>query len=108
MSPGLHWPCLGGWLERCDCSRSLCYVFLFSSEWIKDIGLECYQQTFHDALIDGNMLNSITFVNILNPYAYQAPPPPPPQEDLELLDISTPFHIASIQRGIQAFRYALM
>eukprot|EP00731_Ephydatia_muelleri_P037908 Em0597g3a len=56
------------------------------AEWIRDIGLECYQQTFYDARIDGNMLNSITF------------------EDLELLDISTPFHITSIQRGIQAFR----
>ena len=36
------------------------------SEWLKDIGLECYQQTFHDARIDANMLNSITFVNIFD------------------------------------------
>lgn len=56
--------------------------------WLVDIGLPQFQRTFHDARFDGSMLNQVTL------------------EDLKLLDVTTPFHIASIKRALQAFRSA--
>lgn len=55
--------------------------------WIQDLGLPQFQRLFMDACLDGRMLNVITF------------------EDLRLLDVTLPFHIASIKRGLQALRY---
>lgn len=54
--------------------------------WLVDIGLPQFQRAFHDARIDGCMLNQITL------------------EDLKLMDVTVPFHVASIKRALQAFR----
>lgn len=58
-------------------------------QWLLSLGLPQFQRTFCDARFDGNMLNMISL------------------EDLELLDITVPFHIASIKRALQALRYAV-
>lgn len=59
---------------------------LWVAEWLKDIGLPQFQRKFLDARIDCNMLNVVTM------------------ENLNLLDIDGPFHIASLKRAIQALR----
>ena len=59
---------------------------LWVAEWLKDIGLPQYQRKFLDARIDCTMLNVVTM------------------ENLNLLDIDSPFHIASLKRAIQALR----
>lgn len=56
------------------------------ADWLADIGLPQYQRKFLDARIDGRMLNNIT------------------ADNLSLLDIDAPFHVASIKRAIQAMR----
>ena len=56
-------------------------------QWLADIGLPQFQRLFLDARFDGLMLNNITL------------------EDLKLLDVLVPFHIASVKRALQAFRY---
>lgn len=56
------------------------------ADWLTDIGLPQYQRKFLDARIDCRMLNSITVDN------------------LNLLDIDTPFHIASLKTAIMALR----
>ena len=55
-------------------------------EWLCDIGLPQYQRTFLDARFDGRMLNVVTV------------------DDLNLLEVTTPFHVISIKRAIQALR----
>ena len=55
-------------------------------QWLVDIGLPQFQRFFLDARLDGLMLNNITL------------------EDLKLLDVVVPFHVASIKRALQAFR----
>lgn len=59
---------------------------LWVAEWLKDIGLPQFQRKFLDARIDCSMLNVVTMDN------------------LNLLDIDSPFHIASLKRAIQALR----
>lgn len=56
------------------------------AQWLNDIGLPQYQRKFLDARIDCRMLNLISLDN------------------LNLLDIDSPFHIASLKRAIQALR----
>lgn len=56
------------------------------AEWLGDIGLPRYRQTFFDARIDGRMLDNITL------------------DELDLLDVVTPFHLISLRRALQAFR----
>ena len=56
------------------------------ADWLTDIGLPQYQRKFLDARIDCRMLNSITVDN------------------LNLLDIDVPFHIASLKTAIMALR----
>lgn len=60
------------------------------AEWLTDIGLPQYKRKFLDARIDGRMLNIITMDN------------------LSLLNIDAPFHIASLKRAIQALRLAIV
>ena len=55
-------------------------------QWLLDLGLPQFQHVFLDACLDGHMLNVISM------------------EDLRLLDVSLPFHIASIKSGLQALR----
>ena len=59
------------------------------SQWLLDLGLPQFQRTFGDARFDGLMLDGITM------------------EDLRLLDVTVPFHICSIKRALQAFRWRL-
>ncbi len=80
------------------------------ADWLKRIGLGCYQRSFLDGRIDGRMLNIISMVTNITLYSLTVVTPPPlpvGQEDLFLLDIVTPFHIVSLKRAIQAFRYLL-
>ncbi len=56
-------------------------------QWLVNIGLPQYQRTFLDARFDGRMLNVISI------------------DDLKLLEVLTPFHVASIKRAIQALRF---
>ena len=56
-------------------------------QWLVDIGLPQFQRMFLDARFDGFMLNMITL------------------EDLRLLDVTVPFHLASIKRALQALRF---
>ena len=56
------------------------------ADWLTDIGLPQYQRKFLDARIDCCMLNSITVDN------------------LNLLDIDAPFHVASLKTAIMALR----
>lgn len=56
------------------------------AEWLRSVGLSQYQRHFHEGRIDGRMLNFIT------------------HEDLNLLEVLTPFHLVSLKRAIQAFR----
>ncbi len=56
-------------------------------QWLCNIGLPQYKQTFLDARFDGRMLNVITL------------------DDLKLMEVVSPFHIASIKRAIQALRF---
>lgn len=58
------------------------------AQWLVNIGLPQYRRTFLDARLDGLMLNNIT------------------EEDLKLMDVTVPFHVASIKRALQAFRQA--
>lgn len=58
----------------------------WAGKWVESLGLPQYKQLFLDARLDGRMLNAITV------------------QDLQLLDVTTPFHIASIKRGLEALR----
>jgi len=55
-------------------------------QWVESLGLPQYKQLFLDARMDGRMLNAISI------------------QDLQLLDVTTPFHVASIKRGLEALR----
>jgi hypothetical protein len=56
------------------------------SEWLRMIGLSGLTRTFTEARIDGHMLNVISM------------------NDLDLLEVTDPFHHLSLRRAIQAFR----
>lgn len=70
--------------ERPSCLCDLSHEWV--GQWLVDIGLPQFQRLFLDARLDGLMLNNITL------------------EDLKLLDVVVPFHVASIKRALQAFR----
>lgn len=55
-------------------------------QWVESLGLPQYKQVFLDARVDGRMLNVISM------------------QDLRLLDVTTPFHVASIKRALEALR----
>jgi hypothetical protein len=54
--------------------------------WLDEIGLPEYKNTFHQALIDGRVLNLLTM------------------EELMTLGVSSQLHYLSIKRGIQVLR----
>jgi len=73
------------------------------TDWLRDIGLPQYRDIFIDGLVDGIMLNELSYV-CLSEVITVSINLILSQDDLSMLQVNVPFHQVSLKRAIQAWR----